>query len=223
MATWDEILEDRNTYPDDLKVENAGGLTLGELRNGVIPKRDMTKLTERHKSERESLQSELQRHQQGTAVLQQQLQAALAAQGVARAGGYGHVFAFGGGGAVIVETTAKHHATHPGPGVHTNHYLDADLAAMAPEASEGSRGRFSRLSELIEERQPSSIEDVIEIMKDHGSSPQAICLHPDPEEGEEASAVMFSMVTELETKTMWVAPGNPCENDYIQISLEAVA
>ncbi|HLB63145.1 MAG TPA: C45 family peptidase [Actinomycetota bacterium] len=140
----------------------------------------------------------------------------------ARAGGYGHVFAFAGGGAVIVETTAKRHAVHPGPGVHTNHYLAPDLASMAPEASVGSNGRFARLRELIEGRQPTSVEDVMEIMKDHGSSPQEICLHPNPDEGEEASAVMFSMVTELETRRMWVAPGIPCENEYLEIDLEAV-
>jgi len=141
----------------------------------------------------------------------------------ARAGGYGHVFAFAGGGALIVETTAKRHAIHPGPGVHTNHYLDPELGSMAPEASEGSRGRIARLRDLIEEKRPDSVEDVMGIMRDHGSSPQAICLHPNPEEGEEASAVMFSMVAELEARRMWVARGNPCENDYVEIDLEAVA
>ncbi len=41
----------------------------------------------------------------------------------------------------------------------------------------------------------------MEIMRDHESSPQSICLHPDPEEGEEASTVMFSMVTDAAAKT----------------------
>jgi isopenicillin-N N-acyltransferase-like protein len=59
----------------------------------------------------------------------------------------------------------------------------------------------------------------MDILRDHGSSPQSICLHPDPEEGDEASAVVFSMVVDLEERRMWVAPGNPCENEYEEIDL----
>jgi hypothetical protein len=47
-------------------------------------------------------------------------------------------------------------------------------------------------------------------------------LHPDPEEGDEASAVMFSMVAELEAGRMWVAPGNPCETEYEEVDLTGV-
>ncbi len=53
-----------------------------------------------------------------------------------------------------------------------------------------------------------------------GRAPQAICLHPDPEEGEEASAVMFSMVADVAARRMWVAAGNPCESDYNEIDLK---
>jgi hypothetical protein len=62
----------------------------------------------------------------------------------------------------------------------------------------------------------------MDILRDHGSTPQAICLHPEEDEGEEASAVMFSMVTDLDEGRMWVAPGNPCENDYEEIDLAGV-
>jgi len=76
-----------------------------------------------------------------------------------------------------------------------------------------------RLRELLTERHPAAPEDVMTIMRDHESSPQAICLHPDPEEGEEASAVMFSMVTDVAAKRMWVAAGNPCESEFTEIDL----
>jgi hypothetical protein len=59
----------------------------------------------------------------------------------------------------------------------------------------------------------------MDIMRDHESSPQSICLHPDPEEGEEASACLFSMVADLEGRRAWVAPGNPCVHDYEEIDL----
>lgn len=136
-----------------------------------------------------------------------------------RAGGYGHVFGFAGGDAFVIETTGKRHAVLPGAGPHTNHYLDPELATMAPGASEGSRSRFERLTEMLDADPPDSVEDVMNVMRDHESAPQAICLHPNPEEGDEASAVLFSMVADLENRRMWVAPGNPCENDYQEIDL----
>ncbi len=136
-----------------------------------------------------------------------------------RAGGYGHVYAFAGGDAFTVETSGRRHAVIDAPGPHTNHYEDPELAELAPDASEGSRARLGRLRELLAERPPASPEDLMEVMRDHRSAPQAICLHPDPEEGEEASAVMFSMIADVEARRMWVAAGNPCEHDFEEIDL----
>jgi hypothetical protein len=140
-----------------------------------------------------------------------------------RAGGYGHVYAFPGGDTFLVETTAKLHRVHEGPVAHTNHYLDPDLASLAPPPSAGSLARFARLRQLLEERRPQTPEDVMEILRDHGSSPQAICLHPDPAEGDEASAVLFSMIADVEHRRMWVALGNPCENAHEEIDLPELA
>jgi isopenicillin-N N-acyltransferase-like protein len=139
-----------------------------------------------------------------------------------RAGGYGHVFGFPGGDAFTIETTATRHHVMEGPGPHTNHYLDPELAALAPEASEGSRSRHARLSALLEEHPPEGPEDLMVMMRDHRSATQAICLHPDPADGEEASAVVFSVVGDVDARRMWVASGNPCEHPYEEIDLSAV-
>ena len=139
-----------------------------------------------------------------------------------RAGGYGHVFGFPDGDAFALETTARQHRVIEGQGPHTNHYLDPDLAALAPEASEGSQARYARLTQLLEERTPATPESLMEIMRDHDSAPQAICLHPDPAEGEEASAVMFSVVCDVESRRMWVAAGSPCERQYDEIDLSVM-
>jgi isopenicillin-N N-acyltransferase-like protein len=136
-----------------------------------------------------------------------------------RAGGYGHTFAFAGGDAVVIETTGSKTAVLDDGRIHTNHYLDPELAAFGPEPSDGSLARWNRLHELLAEREPRTVPDVMDILRDHGSSPQAICLHPDPDEGDEASAVVFSMVAELEEGRMWVAPGTPCEHPYEEIAL----
>jgi hypothetical protein len=134
-----------------------------------------------------------------------------------RAGGYGHVYAFP-DDAFTVETTGREHRVLDHDGPHTNHYLDPELAVLAPPPSEGSRARLTRLQELLAEH-PSSPEELMDIMRDHVSAPQAICLHPEPEEGEEASAVMFSMVADVGAMRMWVTLGNPCESDYTEIDL----
>ena len=139
-----------------------------------------------------------------------------------RAGGYGHTFAFAGGDTFAVETTAQQLAVVEGEPIHTNHYLDPELATLGPEPSEGSLARRARLAELLADRRPSTVPEVMDILRDHGSQPQAICLHPDPGEGDEASAVMFSMVAELEEGRMWVAPGNPCETEYEEVDLTGV-
>jgi isopenicillin-N N-acyltransferase-like protein len=134
-----------------------------------------------------------------------------------RAGGYGHAFALT-DDAFVVETTGKRHRVLDGPGPHTNHY-QSDLAELAPPASEGSMARLARLKTLIAERDPQVPEDLMEIMRDHDSSPQAVCLHPDPAEGDEASACLFSMVSDVGAKRLWVALGNPCQNPYEEIDL----
>lgn len=140
----------------------------------------------------------------------------------ARAGGYGHVYAFANGDAFTVETTGHELAVLDGPGAHTNHYVDGRLAALGPEPAAGSLARLERLHELLAERRPGTVPEVMDILRDHGSTPQAICLHPNPDEGEEASTVMFSMVADLREGRMWVAPGNPCETEYEEVDLSGL-
>jgi len=139
-----------------------------------------------------------------------------------RAGGYGHVYAFADGDCFTLETSGREHRVLDGASPHTNHYR-SDLAELAPEPSEGSRARLARLEHLIADRRPARPEDVMEIMRDHDSAPQSICLHADPTEGDEASACMFSMVADVGARRMWVAVGNPCEHEYEEIDLEELA
>ena len=139
-----------------------------------------------------------------------------------RAGGYGYVWAFATGDACQVETTATRVSLLEGAGPHTNHYLDPALATIGAEPSAGSVARYNRMLHLIENLGPSTPEDVMTILRDHDSEPQSICLHPDPREGEEAAAVVFSMVCDVEHGRMWVAAGNPCQETYEEVDLLGV-
>lgn len=137
-----------------------------------------------------------------------------------RAGGYAHVFARRGGEARTLETTSTRSAML-GCGPHTNHYLDPELARTG-DASEGSRARHDRLAELLRERPPETPEDAMALLADHGSAPQAVCEHG-ADGDEQASVVLFSMVCELESGRMWVAPGNPCATSFEEVQLGDLA
>jgi isopenicillin-N N-acyltransferase like protein len=135
-----------------------------------------------------------------------------------RAGGYGHVFAFSGGDAFTIETTGQRLAVLDGPGPHTNHYISADLQEIGDDPAAGSVSRYERLVERLRERNPRAPEQAMDVLRDHDSSPQAVCKHASPGAPEE-STVVFSMICELESRRMWVAAGNPCENPYEEIDL----
>lgn len=139
-----------------------------------------------------------------------------------RSGGYGYTCALAGGGAFTIETSATRQAVLHGPGAHTNHYLDPELAKIGEEPSAGSVGRYERLAELLAARPPRTPEELMAFLSDHGGSPDAVCLHADPAEGGEGTTVLFSMVCDLEARRMWVAEGNPCTAPYEEIDLTEI-
>jgi isopenicillin-N N-acyltransferase like protein len=138
-----------------------------------------------------------------------------------RAGGYAHLLAARDGEASVVETSATRHAEVSGP-VHTNHYLDAGLSTSAPEPSSSSAHRFERATALFAAEAPTTVGRAAEILGDHDGGPDAICPHPEPGDGEEASAIVFSMVCDLGRERMWVAPGRPCDTPFEEIDLAGV-
>ena len=140
-----------------------------------------------------------------------------------RAGGYGHSFAFGSGSAMNIETSATRFAVYGLPGSHTNHYTDPELADRAPPPSPGSLARLARLQTLVTERSPATPAAIGEILADHGGDgPQAICEHGTEDPADEASAIVFSMICDLDLGRMWVAPGSPCVTAYEEVDLAGV-
>ncbi len=151
-----------------------------------------------------------------------------------RAGGYGHSFAFGSGSAMSIETSATRFAVNGQPGSHTNHYTDTELAERAPPPSQGSLARLARLQALVTERSPATPAAIGEILADHGGGgPQTICEHGEaagagePQQvdlapPDEASAIVFSMICDLDLGRMWVAPGSPCVTAYEEVDLAGV-
>jgi acyl-CoA:6-aminopenicillanic acid acyl transferase len=127
-----------------------------------------------------------------------------------RAGGYAYVFAAP-GEAFTIETTAERAAALDGPGPHTNHYLAPELEELGNEGSASSRSRYEHLSKLLRERPPQGPDDAMALLRDHACEP---C--------DDAYAIVFSMVCEVESARMWVAPGDPAETPYVEVDLAGV-
>jgi len=135
-----------------------------------------------------------------------------------RAGGYSYAYAFAGGDAFVLEVTATRHALLDDD-VHTNHALAPDLVDVVEEPSDGSRSRYDRACSLVAGNQASTAADVMRVLSDHGAEGQDICVHPDPVQGEEGSAIQFAMICDVEAGVMWLAPGQPCSTPFVELRL----
>lgn len=125
-----------------------------------------------------------------------------------RAGGYSYLCAFPGGQTCVIESTATA-ASQLNVSVHTNHALDPTVAASACRPSPGSRSRLARARTLAASVDPT-IEGMSGLLADHAAEGQNICEHPDPADGDEGSTILFAMICEPESRSMWLANGHPC-------------
>jgi isopenicillin-N N-acyltransferase like protein len=132
-----------------------------------------------------------------------------------RAGGYSYLCAFPGGDHCVIETTATTSALLD-LDVHTNHALDPSVATVACDASTGSRARLTRARELAPSA-TASVEGLAALLADHAGAAQDICVHPDPALGDEGSTILFSMICEPETHSMWLAAGHPCTSVFERV------
>ena len=94
------------------------------------------------------------------------------------------------------------------------------VAGAACDPSVGSRSRLARAQHLAGSAQ-ASVDGVMRLLADHGSDGQDICVHPDPREGDEGSTILFAMVCEPETRSLWLSGGHPCTVPFERFSLSA--
>ena len=136
-----------------------------------------------------------------------------------RAGGYTYAYAFRGGDTVMFEVTATREAVLD-CATHANHALDPAVAQVAAVPSHGSLSRQARAGSLMTDAHPRTAQDLMRILGDHGAEGQHICVHPEPAEGEEGSAIQFAMVCDVEAGVMWLAPGQPCSTPFQELRLD---
>jgi isopenicillin-N N-acyltransferase-like protein len=142
-----------------------------------------------------------------------------------RDGGYSYLLADANGELYTVETSARSHALIYGEEgwlVHTNHYLSASMRAIEqPGRYIGSHVRYHRAQRLLQERLGViSVTSLQELLRDHVNRPNSICGHEDPAEPpHERSQTVVSLIMDLTARTLWAAPGPPCEGDFVEHQL----
>jgi len=137
-----------------------------------------------------------------------------------RAGGYAWCWAFPDGSTALFETTATTAADLQGVTEHSNHALDDSVASVCPAGSDGSVSRLARMQSLAAKRETWTVAEACALLADHGADGQDICVHPDAAEGPRSSAIMFGMVADVANRTLWVAPGNPCQSAFAPYPIE---
>jgi isopenicillin-N N-acyltransferase-like protein len=143
-----------------------------------------------------------------------------------RAAGYNHLLAHESGELYNVEVSARRfaiQAADDGYLAHTNHYLDPQMQAIESEPDElvSTRVRYFRALRLLKQTDRHSIESLQAIQRDHINFPNSICNHATEDTVPlDREKTVNALIIDLTTRTMHLAWGNPCENQYHTFHLE---
>jgi isopenicillin-N N-acyltransferase like protein len=130
-----------------------------------------------------------------------------------------------GGSIVDVETSPDHASRlypHDGIITHSNHFLTAGHGvSLLEKISPNTLYRADRMRALLATAQGAvSFAHMRQAATDHFGAPYAICRHPD---GTQPSAkrtmTVGAVLIDLDARTMHVANGPPCANEYVAFSL----
>jgi isopenicillin-N N-acyltransferase like protein len=130
-----------------------------------------------------------------------------------------------GGEIVDIESSPDHVSRlYPQDGMitHSNHFLTAGHGeSLLEKISPNTLYHADRMRALLApHRGALSVAHMRAAAADHFGAPYAICRHPDLRQPAERRAMTVGAVLiNLETRTMHVANGPPCTNDYVAFSL----
>lgn len=106
---------------------------------------------------------------------------------------------------------------------HSNHFTDPRHGPSQMERlSTSTLYRANRLDRLLRKHLGKLDTPVIrEALADHFGHPNAICRHPDDRQPEaKRTMTNAAFVFDLNERSMLVADGPPCENDFVRITLD---
>jgi isopenicillin-N N-acyltransferase-like protein len=105
---------------------------------------------------------------------------------------------------------------------HSNHFLSAGHGeSLLEKISPNTLHRVDRMRHLLEQcRGALSFAHMRAAATDHLGAPFAICRHPDPGQPEaKRTMTVGAVLIDLEARTMHVANGPPCTNDYVAFTV----
>ena len=105
--------------------------------------------------------------------------------------------------------------------VHTNHFLALKVDDVGRRRYPDSVIRYFRCQRLLsQQRDGFTSDDIQRILSDHFNFPNSICFHSS-ESGpsEEREQTNASVVLDLNNHSLRIAKGNPCKNQFEQISI----
>lgn len=131
------------------------------------------------------------------------------------------------GVAIDFEVSPDHaFAVYPERGLltHSNHFQSAvaQSTGVAKFYTGDSLYRDFRARQLLEPKIGSiTIDDIKAALRDHFGFPRAICRHPHDYPGNEPTMTISSQVFDPVNGVMQVAAGQPCEGEYVTVTLPA--
>jgi len=118
-------------------------------------------------------------------------------------------------------------AVTPNDGVliHTNHFTSATACQMIDDrmaaTNSSTRSRLATAEASVNtavEHGGVDVPTLQALLRSHDAAPDSICKHPDPS-GQSATVTVSSTVMDLDTATLFVAPGPACQHEFTEIHL----
>jgi isopenicillin-N N-acyltransferase-like protein len=138
-----------------------------------------------------------------------------------RASNYNQVISDANGEIYSIEGSATDYEplyAEDGYHVHTNHYTSLPMRRFEADRQwiSSSIVRYNRGRRLLKNQLGQiTVESLMEMLSDHVGHPRSICRHGS------GVKTTFSVVIDLSTLTMYLAWGNPCEEEYLEYKLLA--
>lgn len=143
-----------------------------------------------------------------------------------RNAGYNHLIAHESGEIYNLEVSAlKYEMLHSDDGMdaHANHYLHPRMQAIEKHGGDlvNSHIRLNRARRLMAAQRGKADRQAVQaILSDHVNFPQSICNHIVVDDTPlDRQQTIASLVIDLSARTMHVAWGTPCRNEFIAYSL----
>jgi isopenicillin-N N-acyltransferase like protein len=105
--------------------------------------------------------------------------------------------------------------------VHSNHFVSAAACARVEDRlvgrSPSTLYRKERLEAALADVPEIDVPTIQAALRDHFGHPDSVCNHPSPDRPTGTTAA--SHIADLDTKTLWITTGPPCENPYLEYRL----